>query len=529
MKSIAVSPRHAPRNSPTRICWRPDLAVPHESLWCRWNKLELFNRATREDISEYLRNPEAIRERCWERSADPGDSRVQGVLDGKKLADLSAPGFARTLGVIADYLREAEKSRSERDLWTDGELRYCPQCLKAGVHMTYFQFFFVERCPVHGVELRTRCPSCRSPIEYRHGREGCGARFACRCRRLHWNWAKKPICRVTSELKQGHADAGAWILAAMRPGQMMHFPWMYDPHSNALAKKPERLQPFATLVAHAHPELGRLPANFSVTLEERIVTSRVNGTNGRTTSERLRLVATYKSICRYYRRLLRHHRAAIEDISGESGRPLCGSYGELEWAAPFAPAASAFVAWRMYWEGTKSPAELDGPRGCYVPLQRIEREPEHWTITLHRRFRHLVSSPGWKAHKRLSSEVKVRWFAEVCVRVFDECLMRIYQRFQQKAPIDGGHHWQFSTRWIDGALIPLMLPRREKDDSVTLFWILPYRRALEVPVLVKAIQNAPSKAEFEVHRRAERLWIDRLYRSRDETGSDADREKGKSK
>lgn len=511
MKSIAVSPRHTPRKLAPRICWRRDLAVPHESLWSRWNKLELFNRATCRDIQGYLRSPGATREHAWERSAEAGDSRVRGVLDRVKLGDLSAPGFARTMGVIADYLPEAEKSRSKRDLWTAPNLRYCPQCLKAGVHVTYFQFYFVERCPVHGAGLRTQCPSCCSSIEYRHGWERCCTRFACSCRRPLWNWEEKPICEVTSDLKQGHAEAGEWVRAAMRQGKMLHYSWEYPSHTDRRNKKPDRIRPFATLAAHAYPELGRLPSNFSHEFEERIVTSQVNGGTGRATSERLRLVATYKAICRYLRRrLLRCHRAAIIEIGHQNCRPLRGSFGELWWRAPFAPAASAFIAWRMYWEGIESPVELDARRGNYVQLHRIGREAEHWTISLQERFYHLVSSPEWHAQTRLSNEVLVRWFAEVCLRVFDECLMRIHQQFQKKVPIDGSPHWKFTTEWIDGALVPLMLPRREKDGSATLFWIFPYRRAIDAPFLAKAIEEAPSKAELTAYCEAERLWINRL-------------------
>lgn len=514
MKAIPVSPRHPKRISSPTVCWRRDLAIPHESLWGRWNKLELFNRSTGQDIRAYLRAPQATRELAWERSAEPGDSRVQGVLNGKKLAKLSAPGFACTVGVIADYFPVAEKSRFQRDLWTAPDLKYCPQCLKAGAHVTYFQFWFVERCPVHGVTLLSNCPSCRKPAEYRHGRDECCSRFSCACGRPLWDWARKPVCRVTEDLKGRHADAGAWMLAAMQHARMLHFPWAYGPDSDECDNEVDPVQAFATVVATAFPELGRLRCNFNDRLAQQIVTTRVGGyLDGASQSDRLRLVAVYKSICRYFRRrLLRRHKSAIAKIERLKSRPLCGNFGELEWTAPFAPAASAFIAWRMYWEGIKSPIELRGCRGDYVPAARVDYGPVHWTIALEERFHNLVSSPKWNAHARLSSEIRVCWFAQVCLRTFDECLLRIHHEFQNRAPIDGRVHWRFTTKWINGAMIPSMLPRCEKDGTATLFWISRARTA-DFPRLVQAVDQSPSKDDFRHFKTGERRAFERLSRA----------------
>jgi hypothetical protein len=90
MRTLAISPRHRPRQDAARVCTRKDLAVPHESLWCRCNKLEVFNRAESMDVRDYLRRSGAVRERAWERGAEAGDCRVIGVLDERKLRNLSA-------------------------------------------------------------------------------------------------------------------------------------------------------------------------------------------------------------------------------------------------------------------------------------------------------------------------------------------------------------------------------------------------------------------------------------------------------
>ena len=98
-------------------------------------------------------------------------------------------------------------------------------------------------------------------------------------------------------------------------------------------------------------------------------------------------------------------------------------------------------------------------------------------------------------------EIKVRWFAEVCLRMFDECLLRIYAEFR-KQKRDRGPKYGFSTKWLDGALVPIMLPRIERDGSAILYWHAGYRRAKEVPRFAIALKDAPTKAEFDKYRRA---------------------------
>jgi hypothetical protein len=43
-------------------------------------------------------------------------------------------------------------------------LRYCLYCLAHGYHSPVFQHLSIERCPLHGVPLRTKCVSCRASL-----------------------------------------------------------------------------------------------------------------------------------------------------------------------------------------------------------------------------------------------------------------------------------------------------------------------------------------------------------------------------
>lgn len=53
--------------------------------------------------------------------------------------------------------------------WSTGQrqvspFRYCLGCIRLGYHPQLHQLPWIERCPWHGIRLRTRCPRCGGPI-----------------------------------------------------------------------------------------------------------------------------------------------------------------------------------------------------------------------------------------------------------------------------------------------------------------------------------------------------------------------------
>lgn len=76
-----------------------------------------------------------------------------------------------------DTLHDAEEALYEQfsrdvDVWIERRFRYCPLCLEHGYHSVFHQMKPLACCPVHQVELMTRCYACGEPLpEYRSSRD----------------------------------------------------------------------------------------------------------------------------------------------------------------------------------------------------------------------------------------------------------------------------------------------------------------------------------------------------------------------
>jgi hypothetical protein len=254
----------------------------------------------------------------------------------------------------------------------------------------------------------------------------------------------------------------------------------------------------ATFFPMALPALGRLPENFDKKLSHLISTSRFpkpvrTGTSGYF-AHRSQLIAIYKSVCRhFYRRYFRAHRRAILVVSRICSQSTQSLDGELAWRRPFAPAAMAFVLWRMYWESLISPRELFRPRKSIRRLP-FYTERIHWKQLVADRLREQFGGCISGISRAIAEEIQLRWFAEACLRTLDESLVLFVNSFKRFKQPD--HRNRISTNWITGALVPFMLADISKDGCVILNWLLPYGKPiLERESYLSLIQDPPSKSE----------------------------------
>jgi hypothetical protein len=154
----------------------------------------------------------------------------------------------------------------------------------------------------------------------------------------------------------------------------------------------------------------------------------------------------------------------------------------------------AFVFWRMYWETLLSPDELFRPR---VSVRRLDYSTEriHWKQRLVDRVRDNFGTMKKDVTRAISDEIDLHWFAEICLRTFDECLVQVIGAHKGSRKHDFMTR-RLNTKWIDGSLVPLMLADIRGDDSVILHWYYPYGRPIRERDFWKSlIPNAPTKRE----------------------------------
>ncbi|KIG11167.1 hypothetical protein BurMR1_1827 [Burkholderia sp. MR1] len=172
--------------SAPRYTARPEWSSPGESMWMRLSKFSLYNRLSVHSLARLIavRPDEALADGVDLRRAD------RFVID--KLADVleTSDGSARA-GFCCATARPALG-------WASTELRYCPTCLEQGFHAAWFQWRFIERCPVHRRRLRHGCRQCAAVIPYVLARDMAAHPLSCaRCNTCWVPGLNRPAGRCT--------------------------------------------------------------------------------------------------------------------------------------------------------------------------------------------------------------------------------------------------------------------------------------------------------------------------------------------
>ena len=137
-----------------RYTARPRWSSAGESLWMRLSKFSFCNRMGVAELN-----------RLFSRQDGPGilapaDLRSMGRWDPGTLTAVLEIEFCDICAAFCSTKPRAILTRAAT------ELRYCPVCLETGFHAAWFQWQYIERCPLHRKPLRTGCPSCAAPIPY---------------------------------------------------------------------------------------------------------------------------------------------------------------------------------------------------------------------------------------------------------------------------------------------------------------------------------------------------------------------------
>jgi len=156
------------------VAWRSGTTSRYESQWALIHKFAHLNGAT---LSEIMATFDATPKAPWNERASNLDRLER--LDKRKLAQ----AFEIPDPDIRLLVSEAYNIGSK----TCTTLRYCPVCMKKGFHTAAFQLDSIQKCPLHDVDLETKCPACHFTIAYRLGAKELSIPFGCKCGALLWS------------------------------------------------------------------------------------------------------------------------------------------------------------------------------------------------------------------------------------------------------------------------------------------------------------------------------------------------------
>jgi len=155
------------------VAWRSGTTSRYESQWALIHKFTHLNGATFSDIMAMF---DATPKAPWNERARNLDRLER--LDNRRLAQAFEIPEPDIRLLISDTYNIGSK--------TCATLRYCPDCMKKGFHTAAFQMNSIEKCPLHDVDLETKCPACHFTIAYRLGANELSIPFGCKCGALLW-------------------------------------------------------------------------------------------------------------------------------------------------------------------------------------------------------------------------------------------------------------------------------------------------------------------------------------------------------
>jgi hypothetical protein len=170
-------------------------------MWMRLSKFSLCNRLSVHALANLIavRPDEALSDGVDLRRAD------RFVLD--KISSLLEISDASTRMGFCCFRTHAALG------WASTELRYCPACLEQGFHAAWFQWRFIERCPIHKRRLRSGCQRCAACIPYALNRDMAAHPLSCaRCDTCWLPVLDRPAGRCSPIIGQAARVLRRWQL-----------------------------------------------------------------------------------------------------------------------------------------------------------------------------------------------------------------------------------------------------------------------------------------------------------------------------
>ncbi len=262
-------------------------------------------------------------------------------------------------------------------------LVWCPRCAHHGFHSAAFQLNFYLTCPVHRIELRRACHSCKAPIPYV----------------LHSTQSRPLfVCLSCGRDLAGELRKSLVGLALDKRGQALHrdhielvrftdtLPTLFNACRSALGRPNLPIEVGKADVFRSCGAFRQFVADVLTAVSARVSSPQLHplrptgvfshpfeppprAKRGAAVGDQTLDEAT--SLYRCLRRsVYRHHcRGHAQCIRAAMKTMWWDPEGER--VPVFCPTAQAFLRWRMHWEGCRIPSELDRPSGARTPYGLI--------------------------------------------------------------------------------------------------------------------------------------------------------------
>lgn len=134
-----------------QVTWVPGAIQPHSSMWITMQRLLVLNRPSSEDFFHTF----APSNRPGVRSPSLDPIKQRG-----KSNTISLLRVARVLRESVACFSGAQVFQYPAGIWPifGDHLVWCPQCLDEGFHSILFSLRGLQRCPIHGLNLKPTLP-----------------------------------------------------------------------------------------------------------------------------------------------------------------------------------------------------------------------------------------------------------------------------------------------------------------------------------------------------------------------------------
>ena len=145
------------------VPWRDGSLLPEESTYSLVNKVSWFLAQSPIRFARACNTIDGRKTAISPKRLDFTDRRaLERYFSNQRLTP-------RIHGLsFADYLRRVRdrESRENTVPWRARGLRVCVSCIAMGVHLRLHQHTAVSHCPLHGIELESKCPYCKLFMSY---------------------------------------------------------------------------------------------------------------------------------------------------------------------------------------------------------------------------------------------------------------------------------------------------------------------------------------------------------------------------